>query len=91
MTIPGVWYEWLCHSNFSFGIGGSHPEEYVTRAAALGYGGLGLCDYDGVYGIVRAYRRQQELQHTIKLFYGAELHLGPDHHRPLVYRDSIVL
>lgn len=88
-------YEWLCHSNFSFLTGAAHPEEYVIQAAALGYQGIGLCDYDGVYGIVRAYRawqqQQQTTRHTLeRIFYGSEIHLQRDHQYPVVFQDTLV-
>lgn len=97
-----LWYEWACHSNFSFCLGASYPEAFVQRAAALSYGGLGICDYDGVYGLVRAYSQHQRLLNAssrehpsshsqLKLFYGAEIHLQADHDRPPVYRDSLIL
>ncbi|MFW7380217.1 MAG: error-prone DNA polymerase [Oligoflexus sp.] len=92
-----VWHEWLCHTNFSFLLGASHPEDYLSRAAELGYAGIGICDFDGLYGIVRAHRFWQNLQQERAeqalplLFYGAELHLAADHHLPLPYRDTIVL
>lgn len=56
------WHEWINHSNFSFLTGASDPEEYVTRALQYQYGGLGIVDYDGVYGIVRAFRALQQLR-----------------------------
>ncbi len=88
-----IWHEWICHSNFSFCLGASHPEEYVQRAHDLGYQGLGLSDYDGVYGLVRAYSQHERLgaQNKLKLFYGAEIHLQADHHRPPIYRDTVIL
>ena len=61
-VIDFVWHEWMCHTNFSFLTGASHPEQFVRRAAELGYAGLGFCDYDGVYGIARAYRALQRMQ-----------------------------
>ena len=48
--------ELLARSNFSFLQGASHPEEMVLRARALGYRGLGICDVNGLYGIVRGYQ-----------------------------------
>ncbi len=48
--------ELLARSNFSFLQGASHPEEMVSRARKLGYKGLGLCDVNGLYGIVRGFR-----------------------------------
>lgn len=102
MNSSFLWYEWSCHSNFSFCLGASHPEDYVQRAFELGYGGLGLCDYDGVYGLVRGYSQHQRIlkeldqrepppTQQLKLFFGAELHLQADHARPPVYRDSLIL
>jgi error-prone DNA polymerase len=40
-------------SNYSFLQGGSHPEELVERAAALGLAAIALTDRDGLYGAVR--------------------------------------
>jgi len=40
-------------SNFSFLEGGSHPEELVETAIALGLEAVALTDRDGVYGQVR--------------------------------------
>ena len=100
------WHEWLVHSNFSFLVGASHPHELVHRACELSYRGLGLCDFDGVYGIARTYRDLRRLQspeifgglpsfaesaRKLKLFYGAELHLAPDHSKALVFQDTLVL
>jgi DNA polymerase-3 subunit alpha/error-prone DNA polymerase len=48
--------ELLARSNFSFLLGASHPEEMVLRAKSLGYSGIGLCDVNGFYGIVRGYQ-----------------------------------
>lgn len=48
--------ELLAQTNFSFLQGGSHPEEMVMRAKKLGYHGLGICDVNGMYGIVRGYQ-----------------------------------
>lgn len=90
------WREWLCHTNFSFLVGASHPDELVTRAAALGYRGLAITDYDGVYGIVRAYRALQRLKadgtdNGLRLFYGAEIHVVKDHALPVLLQDTLVL
>jgi error-prone DNA polymerase len=40
-------------SNYSFLQGGSHPEELIERAAALGLAAIALTDRDGLYGAVR--------------------------------------
>ena len=90
------WHEWICHTNFSFLIGASHPWELVGRAAKLGYGGLGIADYDGVYGIARAYRELEALKRDrrdggLRLYYGAEIHLNKDHDSPLYFQKTLVL
>lgn len=95
------WHEWLCHTNFSFLIGASHPYEYVEEAVGYDYEGLGITDYDGVYGIARAYRTRQRIikaQNTTQsafkkfsLYYGAEIHLRKDHDSSIYTQDTIVL
>lgn len=90
------WHEWLSHTNFSFLVGASHPHELVDRACEFGYKGLGIADFDGVYGIARAYR---DLRHRgrlgkstdLKLFYGTEIHLKADHELPIPLQDTLVL
>ena len=42
-------------SNFSFLRGGSHPEELVAQAAALGYSAIAITDRNSVAGIVRGH------------------------------------
>ncbi len=42
-------------SNFTFLRGGSHPEELVERALALGYTEIAITDFNTLAGIVRAY------------------------------------
>ncbi len=87
------WYEWSNHTNFSFLKGAGHPEEFVQRARSLGYGGLGFCDYDGVYGIVRAFRegkKHDDFQKDFKLFYGVELHLAENQTLSLDVRDTVI-
>lgn len=91
-----TWHEWLCHTNFSFLLGASHPCDLVSRAVLLGYAGLGICDYDGVYGIARAYRelgelKQEESTIPLRLYYGAEIHLEKDHDLPVYFRNTLVL
>ena len=41
-------------TNFSFLMGGSHPEEMVEQAAALGYKEIAITDRNTLAGIVRA-------------------------------------
>jgi PHP domain len=50
-----------CKSNFSFLEGANHPNELVEEAQQLGLLSLALTDRDGVYGIVRAHGKAQEL------------------------------
>jgi error-prone DNA polymerase len=42
-------------TNFSFLRGGSHPEEIVEQALALGYKEIAITDHNTLAGIVRAY------------------------------------
>jgi error-prone DNA polymerase len=58
-------------SNYSFLQGGSHPEELVENAAALGLTAIALTDRDGLYGAVRfsTYARQ----HGVEAIVGSEL------------------
>ncbi|MEM8979166.1 MAG: error-prone DNA polymerase [Pseudomonadota bacterium] len=72
-------------SNFTFLTGGSHPEEYVRRAALLGIRALAIADENSVAGIVRAYAEIKEITRQVKLrkAFDAEVGLiGPPSHRP---------
>ncbi len=60
-----------CVSNFSFLQGGSHPEELVARAAALGYEAIALTDRATLSGMVRAHGAAKEA--GIRLVIGAQL------------------
>jgi DNA-directed DNA polymerase III PolC len=53
-TVPFI--ELLAQTNFSFLQGGSHPEEMILQAKKLKYRGLGICDVNGLYGVVRGYQ-----------------------------------
>ena len=66
--------ELLGRSCFSFLRGASHPEELVERAGQLGHAAFGLCDLDGLYGVVRGWTRAREL--GLPFLVGAELTLG---------------
>lgn len=66
-------YAWLSHSNYSFLQGASYPRELVTAACENGWWGLGLSDFDGVYGIVQAHLSWKNSPHPFNIFYGAEL------------------
>lgn len=48
-------------SNFTFLTGASHPEEYVLRAAELGFDAIAIGDLNSVAGIVRAHTKAREL------------------------------
>lgn len=84
------WHEWLCHTNFSFLVGASHPHEYIERAAELGYQSLAVTDYDGVYGLARSYRALKNTP-NLNMKYGAEIHLELDHALPIPLQNTLVL
>ncbi|MEZ5854357.1 MAG: error-prone DNA polymerase [Hyphomicrobiaceae bacterium] len=58
-------------SNFSFLEGGSHPDELVAQAKALGLSALGLADRNSVAGVVRAHAAAKEV--GLRLLVGARL------------------
>ena len=60
-----------CKSNGSFLEGASSPEELVEQAHALGLEALALTDRDGLYGIVAAHVRAQELE--VRLLVGSQV------------------
>ncbi len=64
-------------SNFSFLRGGSHPEELVEQAAALGYTEIAITDWNTLAGIVRAHVAAKKA--GIRLIVGCRLELldGP--------------
>ena len=92
-NIPEV-HEWLVKSNFSFLRGASSPRKLLLTANALGYQSICINDFDGCYGLARAYNELKNLQKqgpfTLKLNYGTELHFKPDHHKPLLKQSSLV-
>ena len=65
-------------TNYSFLRSGSHPDEFVTAAAALGHAAIGIADRNSLAGVVRAHAAARQL--GIKLLVGARLVLedGPD-------------
>ena len=70
-----------CKSNGSFLEGASHPEELVEEAYRLGLSSLAITDRDGIYGIVRAHLKAQEV--------GIHLIIGsPDHRRRRLYDSA---
>lgn len=64
-------------TNFSFLRGGSHPEEVVEQAAALGYKQIAITDRNTLAGVVRAYAAAK--QKNIRIIIGCHLELldGP--------------
>ena len=66
-----------CLSNFTFLRGASHPEELVSRAAALGYLALALTDECSVAGAARAHVAAKGI--SLPLVIGSEIRLrdGP--------------
>ncbi len=66
-------YAWLSHSNYSFLQGASYPRELVEAACENGWWGLGVTDFDGVYGIVQTHLASKDNPHPLNLFYGAEI------------------
>lgn len=54
---PKGFVELLGRTHFSFLQGASQPEEMVEEAIRHQYNGIGICDLDGLYGVVRGYQR----------------------------------
>ena len=48
-------------SNFTFLTGGSHPQEYMRRAAGFGQTALAIADENSVAGIVRAHQEARDI------------------------------
>jgi error-prone DNA polymerase len=65
-------------TNFSFLRGASHPDEYINRAAELGYRAIAITDRNTLAGVVRAHDAARQL--SLKLIIGARLTLvdGPE-------------
>ncbi len=88
-------HEWLCKTNFSFLKGASHPHALLESALALGYSSVCINDFDGLYGAARTYNDLQVIKkkrgHCLKLNYGTEIHIQPDHALPLLKQQSLVL
>jgi error-prone DNA polymerase len=75
-----------CHSNFSLLDGASHPEDLVSRAAALDMPALALTDHNGLYGAIRFYKAC--LRAGIKPIIGAEMTLENDSHLTLLANNN---
>ncbi|WP_235035290.1 error-prone DNA polymerase [Roseomonas sp. 18066] len=56
-----TYVEVAARSNFSFLDGASHPDELVRTAAAHGHPGIGLCDLNGLPGVVRGHSAAKEV------------------------------
>ncbi|MEZ4235385.1 MAG: DNA polymerase III subunit alpha [Myxococcota bacterium] len=69
-----MYAELLTRSCFSLLDGASQPNEIVEAAARCGVGHLGLCDRDGVYGLVQAHKAASD--HGVHLVCGAHLTVG---------------
>lgn len=70
-------YVWFAQSNFSFLQAASRPSEILEGAAANGFEGVCLSDFDGFYGLVQGHLAQRELatEHnkTLKVSYAAQV------------------
>jgi error-prone DNA polymerase len=60
-------------TNFSFLRGASHPGQFVTQAAQLGYAAIGIADRNTLAGVVRAYAEWKMLEGAPRLLIGARL------------------
>ena len=68
-------------TNFSFLRGGSHPEEFVAQAIALGLSGIGVADRNTLAGVVRAHvykREHAEAAKDLRVVTGARLVFADD-------------
>ncbi|MCG8554786.1 MAG: error-prone DNA polymerase [Proteobacteria bacterium] len=65
-----------CKSHYSFLEGASSPQELVETSFALGLPAIGLCDRNGLYGVVKGHVKARELGH--KLILGSEITLDDD-------------
>ncbi|MFN0064447.1 MAG: error-prone DNA polymerase [Myxococcaceae bacterium] len=85
---PAAYVELEARTNFSFLQGGSSPEVMVSRAAALGFDAIGICDKDGLYGMVRALEEAE--RQKIRLVVGCELTVRaePPHASAWVYVEN---
>jgi error-prone DNA polymerase len=61
MSAP-AFAELMVTSNFSFLRSGSHPQEMVAAAIALGMSGIGIADRNSFAGVVRGYTAWRDMQ-----------------------------
>ncbi len=70
-------------SNFTFLTGGSHPQEYIRRAALIGLPAIAIADENSVAGIVRAHTEAREIARLVNLARAASTDpigpIGPPH------------
>ena len=67
---------WFAQSNFSFLKGASYPHELVNEAASAGYSGICITDFDGFYGLVKAWLAQKQQHENFKVHYGAQININ---------------
>ncbi len=88
-------HEWISKTNFSFLSSTSHPRELLKAAALLGYESICVNDFDGVYGLARAFNDLKHLKKhhdvELRLNYGAEIHIFEDHDLPILKQVTICL
>jgi error-prone DNA polymerase len=77
-----------CKSNYSFLEGSSHPDELIEEAHQFGLRALALTDRDGVYGMVRAHVKAQEL--GLRLIVGSEVTLFDGSTLVLLAMDRLI-
>lgn len=63
--------EFLAKTHYAFLEGASSPEELFSTAAMMGYSGLGIADFQGLYGIARAHIAAKK--QGIPLYIGTEI------------------
>ena len=85
MAAAARYAELHCRSNFTFLEGGSHPEELVDRALALGLEAVALTDRDGLYGAVRFAKAAKNTK--LGAILGVELTVEVPELRPKKRRD----
>lgn len=87
-------HDWLTKTNFSFLSSTTVPYELMQTACRLGYHSLCINDFDGVYGIARCFNDLNHIKSkedvSLKLNYGAEVHLKLDHAKPLMKQQTLV-
>jgi len=64
-------FESLCTTNFSFLRSGSHAEEFIDRACAIGLAGIAITDHDTLAAVVRAH--SGALERSLPFRVGARL------------------